>query len=145
MATPTTASFANFRVLLGDGAETPTYSAPCGFLSRSFSLTKDLSDTLLPDCSDEDAIAWIARDAISRSGSISGEGLLASESVETWLDAYDASTPVSVKIEMEFTSKTVTWTGDFHIDSFEASGSRGERTTANISMQSDGALTRVVT
>ena len=144
MAAPTTNSFANFRVLLGNGATPEVYSAPCGFTSRSFSLTKDLSDVLLPDCADEDAIAWIARDAVSRSGSISGDGLLASESVETWLDAFDASTPTSVKIEMEFTSKTVTWTGDFHIDSFEVSGTKGERTTANVSMQSDGALTRVV-
>jgi len=143
MVAPVTAKFGKFRVLL-DPAGTGTYTAPCGFTSKSLNLSKDLSDILLPDCDNPDEVAWVGRDAISRSGAVSGEGVLAASSVETWLDAYDDDDSVAVKIEIEFTTKTITWTGRFHIESFEASASQGERCLANVSLQSDGALVRTV-
>lgn len=145
MSLPTTIKFGKFRVLLSNGADPAVYTAPCGFTSKSFSLSKDLSDVLLPDCTDPDLIAWVGRDAVSRSGTISGDGVLASESVTTWLDAFDDDASISVKIEAEFASQTVTWTGNFQIDSFEVSADVGGRATVSLSMQSDGALTRVVT
>lgn len=142
---PTTASFGKFRVLLGNGATPEVFAAPCGFTSKSFSLSKDLADVLLPDCTDPDLIAWVGREAISRSASVSGDGVLASESITTWLDAFDDNESINAKIEIEFPAQTVTWTAAFQIDSFEVTGTLGEKSTVAISMQSDGAVTRVVT
>ncbi len=144
MAPPITARFGKFRVLLGDGASPVVYTAPCGFTSKSLTLTKDLTDVNLPDCDDPDAVAWVGRDASSLSASVSGEGVMASQSVETWLDAWESSESVPVKIEVEFPAKTVTWTGMMHIATFTAGAEQGGRVTANVELQSDGELVRTV-
>lgn len=145
MAPPVTARFGKFRVLLGDGSSPENFTAPCGFTSKSLTLTKDLTDVNLPDCDDPDAVAWVGRDAASLSAAISGEGVLASQSVETWLDAWENVNSVPVKVEVEFPAKTITWTGRMHIATFTASAEQGGRVTANIEMQSDGELVRTVT
>lgn len=145
MAPPVTARFGKFRVLLGDDASPIVYTSPCGFTSKSLTLTKELTDVNLPDCDDPDAVAWVGRDASSLSASVSGEGVMASQSVETWLDAFEDVESVPVKIEVEFPAKTITWTGRMHVSTFTAGAEQGGRVTANIEMQSDGELVRVVT
>jgi hypothetical protein len=145
MAQPTTARFGKFKVYLGDGGDPIVYTAPCGFTSKSLTLTKSLSEVNLPDCDDPDAVAWVGRDASSLSASVSGEGVLAAESVETWLDAWENVESVPVKIEVEFPAKTITWTGYMHVATFTSGAQQGGRATANIEMQSDGELERVVT
>lgn len=145
MAQPTTARFGKFKVYLGDDAVPIVYTAPCGFTSKSLTLTKSLSEVNLPDCDDPDAVAWVGRDASSLSASVSGEGVLAAESVETWLDAWENAESVPVKIEVEFPAKTITWTGYMHVATFTSGAQQGGRATANIEMQSDGELERVVT
>ncbi len=144
MTQPTTARFGKFRVLLGNTADPIVYAAPCGFTSKSLSLTKNLTDVNLPDCDDPDAVSWVGRDAESLSASVSGEGVLASESVETWLDAWEDSDAIPVKIEVEFAAKTVTWTGLMHVSTFTAGAEQGGRVTASVELQSDGELTRAV-
>lgn len=145
MADPTTAKFGKFRVLLGNASDPVVYAAPCGFTSKSLTLTKNLSEVDLPDCDDPDAVAWVGRDATSLSASVTGEGVLASESVETWLDAWESVESIPVKIEVEFPSKTITWTGWMHVATFTSGAEKGGRATANVDLQSDGELTRVVT
>ena len=144
MAQPTTAKFGKFRVMLGDGASPEVFAAPCGFTNKSLTLTKNLTEINLPDCDDPDAVAWVGRDATSLSMSVSGEGVLASESVETWLDAFDSSDPVSVRVEIEFPAKTIVWNGQMHISTFTPAAEQGGRATVSVEMQSDGEMTRTV-
>jgi len=77
--------------------------------------------------------------------SVSGEGVLAEESVETWLDAAENPDSVPAKVELEFPSKTITWTGFMHVSTVGAGTENGQRVTKNIEMQSDGEMVRVVT
>ncbi|MBB3523082.1 phage tail tube protein [Rhizobium sp. BK456] len=145
MATPVTARFGKFRVLLGSGSGPIVYAAPCGFTSKSLSLTKSLSEVSLPDCDEPDAPIVLGRDVESISASVSGEGVLAAAAVTTWLDAYESTESIPVKIEIEFSSGTVTWTGNMHVESLELGAEQGGRVTLNVSMQSDGALVRTDT
>jgi hypothetical protein len=145
MAQATTIKGGKFRVLIGDDAEPIVYAAPCGFTQRAITLSKGLQEVQVPDCEDPDQVDWMGRDATSLSMSVSGEGVLAAESVETWLDAFDDIDSVPVKIEWEFPAKTVTWTGNMHIESLESGATNGQRATLNVSMQSDGEMVRVVT
>lgn len=145
MADPTTIKGGKVKVLLGDAADPIVYAAPCGFSQRTVTLNKGLEEVNLPDCEDPDAVNWIGRDAVSLSMSISGEGVLAQESVETWLDAFDDVESIPVKVEWQFPAKTITWTGRMHVENFEAGAQDGRRVTGNVSLQSDGKMTRVVT
>lgn len=145
MAQPTTIKGGKFRVLLGDDADPIVYSSPCGFTSRSLTLTKGLNEVNLPDCEDPDKIDWVGRDATSLSMSVSGEGILAAESSDTWLDAWHSVDSVPVKIEIEFPAKTITYTGRMHVETIELGAPNGQRVTNNVSMQSDGEMVRVTT
>jgi hypothetical protein len=144
MAQPTTIKGGKVRVLL-DLAGSGSYSAPCGFTSRSIALNKALNEFQLPDCDDPDAIDWLGRDAVSLSMSVNGEGVLASESVETWLDAWESVDSVAAKVEWEFPSKTITWTGLMHVENVETTAPNAQRATMTVSLQSDGEMARVVT
>jgi hypothetical protein len=145
MAQATTIKSGMVRVLLGSGSSPITYAALCGFTQRSITLSKNLEEVNIPDCDDPDKIDWIGRDATSLSMAISGEGVLAEESVEEWTDAFESVNSVPVKVEIEFPTKTLTWTGYMHVESMEMGVANGGRATNNISMQSDGQMVRVVT
>lgn len=145
MAAPTTAKFGKFRVLLGDGAEPEVFTAPCGFTSKSLALSKNLTDINLPDCDDPDAPAWVGRDVESLTASITGEGVMAAESAPTWMDAYENTDSVSVKVELVFPATTWTYTGKMHLSSLTLSAEQGGRIQANVEMQSDGQLVRTST
>ena len=145
MADATTLKGGKFRVLLGNGATPIVYTAPCGFLSKSMTLTKALEEFSLPDCTDPDKVAWLGRDATSLSMTISGEGILAAESVETWLDAWENPDSIPAKVEMEFPAKTITWTGFMHVGTVTMGNpSKNGRVTNNVEMSSDGEMVRVV-
>lgn len=142
MAQATTIKGGKVRVLLGDGASPETFAAPCGLTSRSITFTKALNDFQIPDCDDPDAVDWLGRDAVSLAMSVSGEGVLANESVDDWLAAWESVDPVNVRIEWEFPNRTIIWNGAMHIESFEVGAQNAQRATANVSMQSDGEMVR---
>lgn len=142
MAAPTTARFGKFRVLLGDSASPIVYTAPCGFTSKSLTLTKNLQDINLPDCDDPDAPAWVGRDVQSLSAAIAGEGVLAAESVSEWLDAFESVDSVPARVEIEFPTITYVYTGLMHVAEMALGAEQGGRVTNNVSMQSDGELVR---
>lgn len=145
MAAPTTAKFGKFRVLLGDGASPEVFAAPCGFTSKSLVLSKNLTDVNLPDCDDPDAPAWVGRDVESLTASITGEGVMAAESAPDWMDAFESTDSISVKVEIEFPAVTYTYTGKMHIASMTLGAEQGGRITNNVEMQSDGELVRTLT
>lgn len=145
MAQPTTVRGGKIRVLLGNSATPIVYSAPCGFTQKTITLTKALEEVQLPDCLDPDQVNWLGRDATSLSMGISGEGVLALESTETWLEAWENVESVPAKVEWEFPAKTITWTGRMHVETLEVGAPNGRRVTQNVSMQSDGEMKRVVT
>lgn len=142
MASATTIKGGKVRVMLGDGASPETFSAPCGLTQRAVTLSKALNEVSIPDCQDPDKVDWLGRDAASLSMAISGEGVLASESIEAWFDAAESIDSVNVKVEIEFPATTYTYTGKMHVESLEIGGNNGERATVSVSMQSDGEMVR---
>lgn len=144
MAQPTTTKGGKVRVLL-DLENTNNYVAPCGFSSKSLTLTKALEEINLSDCDEPDAVNWLGRDAVSLSMSVSGEGVLALESAETWMLAWESVESVAAKVEIEFATKTFTFTGNLHVETLEMGAPDGRRVTNNVSMQSDGPMIRTST
>lgn len=141
MTQATTIKGGKVRVLI-DPTRTGTYTAPCGFSSRSVTFTKGLEEVPVPDCDDPDKIDWIGRDATSLSMAVNGEGVLAVESGETWLDAWEDPESIPAKVEIEFPAKTITYTGRMHVETLELGAPNARRVTNNVSMQSDGAMVR---
>jgi hypothetical protein len=144
MTQPTTIKGGKVAILLGDQATPTNYSAPCGLTQRSMTISKGLEDALIPDCDDPDAVDWPGRDAVSVSMAANGDGMLAEESVEAWLDAAESPDSVPAKVIWTFPAKTITWTGLMQVDSFAVTAQNGRRVTNTVSLQSDGKMVRVV-
>lgn len=122
-----------------------TYAAPCGFTSKSFTLTKNLQEIDIPDCDDPDAVAWVGRDAQNLSAVITGDGVAAAESVPLWNDAWQAVDSVPAQIEIEFSSGVLTYTGYFQVDELAFTAEQAARVTLAVNMQSDGEVVDVWT
>lgn len=142
MALATTIRGGKIRILLGEGDNPIVYTAPCGFTSRSLTFTKGLEEANVPDCDDPDKVDWIGRDAVSLSISVSGEGVLAYESIDVWDAAYQDLDSVQAKIEIEWPEKLITWTGRLFVENMELGANNGVRATLNVTMQSDGEFIR---
>jgi predicted secreted protein len=141
MAQATTLPFSAFKVMLETG--TPgTFAAPCGLTERSVTFSKETNDTTSIDCDDEDAPSFVDRDVVSLSVTISGEGVIARESLELWRDAFTTTDPVNVRIEVGGTLAQGGgyWSGKFHLTSFEPGAVRGERVSVSVEMQSSGPV-----
>jgi len=145
MAKPVTEHFSGFKVYLGDGDDPEVFEAPCAFTQRSLSLTTDLGETIVPDCADEDAAAWIERDKTTKSASIEGEGVLSKADLEKWR-AFDAL-PGSKNCRVEFSGDLAAgggyYGGKFHMTKLEFRGQRGQRVTIAVSLSNDGPVTWV--
>ncbi|MDP9837601.1 putative secreted protein [Neorhizobium huautlense] len=140
MAPPVTARFGKFRVLLGNDADPIVYTAPCGFTSKSLTLGKSLSEVSIPDCDDPDKPIATGRDVESTTASVSGEGVLAASALPAWMAAYKSVESVPVKVEIEFSTGTLTLTGLMHLETLELGAEQGGRVTVSVSLQSDGEL-----
>lgn len=145
MAQATTIKGGKVHVFIGNKTNPIIYSNPCGLTSRSISFNKGTSDEKMPDCDDPDKVDWLGRNATSLSIDIDGEGVLAMQSVNIWLDAWESVDPVPVKIEIVFPEATIDWTGKMQVDSFKVTAPNGETVKASISMKSDGEMVRTKT
>lgn len=123
-----------------DPPKVVVYAAPCGFTSKSFTLTKNLQEIDIPDCDDPDAVAWIGRDAQNLSAQIQGDGVAAAESVPAWNDAFKSVESVPARVEIEFSTGTLAYSGMFQVESLAYSAEQAARVTLAVSMQSDGAI-----
>ncbi|PLU24579.1 hypothetical protein BMJ26_02095 [Sinorhizobium medicae] len=144
MAKPTTARFGAFAVMLGTGSPTIIYTAPCGFTSKSLALSKELSEVVIPDCDAPDAASWVGRDVTSLSASVNGEGVLAEESVDAWLAAFNGTEPTPVKIVLTLKTERIEWVGTMHVANLSIEAETGGRVNLNVELQSDGELVQSI-
>lgn len=145
MAQATTIRGGKIRVYLGNNDNPVVYKTVCGLSSRAISLDKGTSDERIPDCDDPDKVDWLGRNATSLSMDIDGEGVLAAESAEIWVEATESENSVPAKVEWVFPAKTITWTGKMMVSSFKVNANNGEIAKASVAMKSDGQMVRTTT
>lgn len=142
MAQATTVPFSGVKVLLESATVPNTFVAPCGLTERSIQFSKETNDTTTPDCDNEDAAGFVERDVVSKSATISGEGVLARESIARWRAAFESDLPVKARATLAGLAAVGggSWEGLFHLTSFEVGATRGERATVSVEMQSTGPV-----
>ena len=139
MAKATTLAGHKIVVLLGNDATPIVYTAPCAFEQKSIEWSKTVNRSDVPDCAEPGAAGWSEADAISRMLRISGGGVLATESVDTWLDAWAEDDPIPARVEIVKSSGTTdVYEGLLHVTSVTIEGNRGERAQLRIEAESHG-------
>ena len=141
MAKATTYKFSQFLILIGDGASPQVYGDPCGLTSRGFNRTAEMNDTNTPDCDDPDAPSWLERDVVSLSGEMTGSGVVAQESIDTWDDWFETGESRDVRIELG----SRVWEGKAKLSQFNITAERGQRVNVEVTIVSDGPILRTST
>lgn len=141
MTQATTSRFSDFLVMPGNGASPEVFSDPCGLTSRGFTRTANMNDVNIPDCDAPDDPSWLGRDVISYQASISGSGVVADESKDTWEAWWESGETKNVRIELKATA----WEGPFKLSELTITGEIGQRVTMNLTLVSDGPVARVST
>jgi hypothetical protein len=100
MTAPKTMSFGEVIVALGDGGSPEVFAEPCGFSSKSFDCDAATSTAIIPDCDDPEAPAWEIAGITSKSLTITGDGVLAKDSYESWRSVWDASVQVNARVTL---------------------------------------------
>lgn len=143
MAQPTTLPFSKFKVLLGDGGAPETFNWPCGFIKNALKLSAQSSDTIVPDCDDPMAAAWTQRFVSALSGSITGNGVMAMESLSIWRQwfASGQSKNIRIVIDLPGAQGGGYWYGAAILTDFSADSDRkseGGRTQQSVTIDNDG-------
>lgn len=146
MAAASTFSAGKLLLLLSDGGGTPVYAEPCAILEASATINKELADTLIPDCSDPDAIGWLERDAQSVSMSVKFSGLATATGVRALNEIAIGVASRAMRLQLVGAgtgsgTPDFRWSGNFHIGSFEIGRTRGEKISFSVEMDSDGTIT----
>lgn len=142
MALPTTDSFTNFKIYLGDGADPEVFTAPCGFINKALNLESDVSTTNVPDCTNPEDPAWEVAGVSVKRANVNASGVMAEESYETWRAAWDNGVPINVRVE----KRLGYWAGPAIVQSLGESvalGSDGNLIQLTVAVRSAGAWTWV--
>lgn len=137
MAKPTTKKFGDYFIQLESADSPGVFVAPCGLTTKGFTQTASTNETNVPDCDDPDAPADVERDIVSRSRSISGSGVMATESLATWQAFYDGGARKCRVYPAGLTGGY--YEGDFILTNFGLTANLGDKVNIDIGMDSDGA------
>jgi predicted secreted protein len=134
---------AQFLVLLGNGATPEVFTAPCAFISKSLALSKDMVDTVNPDCDSPDAAVWVDRQPSTLSAQIQGSGRLAAADLDDWRAFFtaDAGKNCRVQYNVSGANNGGYFSGLFHLTSLTWSVERSGKVDIEVTMSSSGALT----
>lgn len=140
MTKPTTHTFGDFLVKLGDGASPEVFSAPCGLTSKGFNQSANAQETTVPDCTDPDAPAYIERAIDTLSSEISGSGVMAEEAFDTWQDWFSSGASKNCRVYPAGAGGGY-YSGRFILTSFNQQVQRGQKVNVDVTMASDGEYT----
>lgn len=140
MAQPTTISWKKMTIWLGDGLSPQNFVKPCALTNKRFTQTKELAESVVPDCDDDDAVPYVARDSRSISGAFAGSGVLAMESFDEWRNFADDPDARDVRIVFDGMNGGY-YQGAFHLSTLELTGNEGDgKVQVSVEGASDGAF-----
>jgi len=129
---------------VGDGASPEVFATYCSVnAARGISFTSATRDFAIPDCTNPDQIAWLAREKESLSVGVTGAGMLNTPDVEDFFTWWKSEDPKNCEIVVDVPSVDggVVFSGAFHLTDFEITGDRGAKQEISLTLASDGEVT----
>jgi predicted secreted protein len=131
---------------VGNGVSPEAFTAYCTInAARSIKGTTSTNEFNIPDCDDPDLLAWVTREKVAVSYTVSGAGILNTPDVQAFADWLSSADTKNCEIVVDVASADggVIFEGAFHLTDFEITGDRGGKMEANISLASSGEVTVV--
>jgi hypothetical protein len=147
MAKPITSRSSQFIIRLGDGGSPETFTAPCGLSTKGITFSKETNEINVPDCDDPEAPAWVERATVSLSATVTGDGILAMNDLDTWIAFNESTASRNAQIDLDVDAPNTAmggmWTGKFLMTSFAVTAEVGSKLAVAIELTSDGQITFV--
>ena len=127
-------------VQLGDDASPATFAHDCMINSeRGISFSSDANRVIIPDCDNPDDPAWseVMKDGLS--ATITGAGILNLATVTTWNTWFQNDTFKDVRVNLNETGGGY-WEGPAKLTSWEVTGTRNDKATVSVTIESHGAF-----
>lgn len=143
MAAVKHASGVKLLLKVGNGASPEVFTAFCSInASRSIQGSAQTNDFNIPDCADPEGLAWVVREKVSLSYSVSGAGIVNTPDVEDFTDflADQSSRNCQIIVDVPSADGGVIFEGAFHLTEFQITGDRGGKMECSISLVSDGVI-----
>lgn len=129
-------------ILIGNGADPEVFTHPCLInTERGIAFSSAVTQELIPDCASPDNPAWQSAEKDGLSATINGAGMLDVASVEEFWDWFVSPDSKNVKVKIDKAGGS-TFSGAFHLTEFAITGTRKSKSTATLTLVSDGPVTR---
>ncbi|MEL7111161.1 MAG: phage tail tube protein [Pseudomonadota bacterium] len=144
MSEPSSFNGSKIAIKIGDGADPEVFTHPCLInATRGLQFSSSTIDSVIPDCDDLDAPAWVAREKDSLAVTITGEGIMDAQSTGDYFDWLLQDDPKNVQGIVDLGGPDEqTFEGTFHLTDFQVSGERKEKAQVSITLISTGAILR---
>ena len=145
MAEPDHFTGSELLIQIGDGMSPETFAHPCLInAERAFAVNVTMEESVIPDCADPTAPAWVSRDPDSISVDLTGQGIMDAASTDEYYQwaATGAKKNCRVVVDSGGTNQR-TYGGVAVLETFEISGTRKGKATVSLSIKSDGAFTLI--
>lgn len=145
MATIKSIRGSKMLVKIGDGADPEVFAHPCTLNSeKGLVFSAETNDDNSPDCDDLDAVPWLGREKRSKSASVTGSGTLHGTDQDVFFEWFDSEDSKNCKIILDVPAADGgrIYSGAWHLTQFEITGTVGNKVQANITLVSDGAVTK---
>lgn len=145
MAKAKTISGTKIIVQVGDGASPEVFAAPCGLTTRGFNRTANTNDVVVPDCTDEDAMAWVENDVVSLQAGVTGSGVLDTDALDVWDDWFQSGELRNCRIvvDVPLAQNGRHYAGAFRLTNFNMTGERGSKAQVEVTLASSGPVSKV--
>jgi hypothetical protein len=128
---------------VGDGASPEVFTSLCSInAERGVTFDGTFRDEVVPDCTDPDLLAWVAREAESLSMGVTGGGMSHKNDVKRLWDWWKSGDTKNCQLILDddTPANVITWEGGFKLPNFELSGNRGEKVASSLTLASDGEV-----
>lgn len=134
-------------VQIGNGGSPETFAHDCLInTDRGIQFQSDTNRQVIPDCADPDAPAWSVITVDGFSATVTGAGMLHTASVSDWHDWFISGDAKNIRVLLNgvtLANGGGYWAGAFKLTGWEISGTRNEKATVSVTLESDGAVTWV--
>lgn len=140
MATAATLKFGSITLLLGDGATSEAFAAPCAVENLTKTTNVQTESNNIPDCADPDAPGWLVDDEVSKQITLSGDGFLDTAGINTWRvwDLAGGDKNVRWNTAGAAGAGGGYYTAPAKLTSFEEQGARGRRWRVSFTLALQG-------
>lgn len=126
------------------GTNPIVYTDWCGVTEKTVKWSRNLEETVVPDCDDPNAAPYVERGATSQSVSIAIQGVITSRAWPDYKKMLKTTKSLYFQMEMIVDTEKTEWRGLVQVSDFEMVANKGKTVTFSLNMSSDGEVEEIV-